>query len=70
MILLELINSSRSTKDNSITYNIFRIQVNESIMCEVYRISFIEYILAEKSLLHDTNFFSLNDYKKEWQNNI
>ena len=34
-------------------------------MCEVYRIAFLEYILAEKSLLHDTKLFSLNDYKKE-----
>ena len=33
-------------------------------MCGVYRIAFIEYILAGKTSLHNTNLFSLNDYKK------
>ena len=43
-------------KDKSITHNIFRIQDDDSIMCEFYRIVFIEYTLAGKSLLDYTNF--------------
>ena len=51
-------------KDKSITHNIFRIQDNESIMCGFYCITFIEYMLAGKTLLEYTNLFSLNDSKK------
>ena len=32
-------------KDKSITYNVFRIQDNDSIMCGFYCITFIEYML-------------------------
>ena len=42
--------------DKSITHNIFRIEGNESIMCE--------YMLAGKTLLDYTNLFSPNYYKK------
>ena len=45
-------------KDKSITHNIFRIQDNESIICEFYCIAFIRYVLAGKKL------FFPNDYKK------
>ena len=41
----------------------FRIQDNESVMCGFYFISFIEYMLAGKTLLDYTNLFSPNDYK-------
>ena len=51
-------------KYKSITLNTFRIQDNESIMCGFYCIAFIEYMLAGKTLLDYTKFFSLNDYKK------
>ena len=51
-------------KIKSITYNIFRIQDNESIMCGFYRIAFIEYMLAGKTLLDYTNLFSPNDYRR------
>ena len=50
--------------DKSITRNIFRIQDNESIMCGFYCITFIEYMLAGKTLLDYTNLFSPNYYKK------
>ena len=50
-------------KDKSITHNIFRIQNNESVMCGLYCIVFIEYMLAGKTLLDYTNLFSPNDYK-------
>ena len=51
-------------RDKSITHNIFRIQDNESIMCQLYCIAFIEYMLAGKTLLNYTNAFSPNDYEK------
>ena len=50
--------------DKLITHNIFRIQDNESILCEFYCIAFIEYTLVEKTLLNHSNLFSPNDYKK------
>ena len=56
-------------KYKSITQNIFRIQDNESAKCGFYCIAFIEYILAEKTLLDYTNLYSSNDYKT-MQNNI
>ena len=37
--------------------NIFRIQDNESITYGFYCIDFIEYMLAGKALLDNTNFF-------------
>ena len=33
-------------------------------MCRFYCIAFIEHILAGKTLLHYTDFFSPDDYKK------
>ena len=42
----------------------FRIQYNKSIKSLFYRIAFIEYTVAGKTLLDYTNLFSLNDYKK------
>ena len=51
-------------KDKPITQKTFRIQDNESIMCGFYCISFIEYMLAGKSLLDYTNLFSPSEYKK------
>ena len=51
-------------KDKSITHNIFRIQDNDSIMCEFICIAFIEYMLAGKTLLNYTSLFSPNNNKK------
>ena len=51
-------------RDKSITHNIFRIEDDDSIICEFYCIAFIEYMLAEKILLDYTNIFSTKDYKK------
>ena len=51
-------------KDKSITHNIFRVQVNESIISGFYCIDFIEYMLSGKTLLDYTNLFSPIDYKK------
>ena len=41
----------------------FRIQDNDSIMCRFYCIAFIEYMLAQKTLLDYTNLLSPNDYE-------
>ena len=51
-------------KDKSTVHKIFRIQDNDSIMCGIYCIAFIENMLAEKTLLNYTNLFYPNDYKK------
>ena len=50
-------------KDKSITHNIFRIQDDNSIMYEFYRIDFIEYMISGNTLLVYTNLFPSNDYK-------
>ena len=42
------------------------MQDNESIMCGFYCIVFIEYMLAEKTLLDYTNLLRPNDYKKNY----
>ena len=60
-IPLEVLNKIR---DKLITHNIFRLQNNDSIMCGLYCITFIEYILAGKTLSDYTNLFSPKDYKK------
>ena len=44
-------------KDKSITHNIIRIQYNDSVMCRFYCITFIEYMLARKTLFNYTNYF-------------
>ena len=51
-------------EDKSITHNIFRIQDNDSVTCGFYCTTFIEYMLAGKTLLDYANSFSPNDYEK------
>ena len=46
-------------KDKSTTHNIFRIQDNESVMCGVNCIAFIEDVLAGKTY---SNLFSPNEF--------
>ena len=45
------------------TYNIFRVECDHSILCEFYCTAFIEHMLAGKTLLDYTNFFSPNGYE-------
>ena len=40
---------------------------DDSIMCELYCIAFIEYMIAGKTLLDYTTLFSLNKYKKNYK---
>ena len=56
----EILNKIR---EKSITYNIFRIQDNESVMCGFCCIAFIECMPVGKTLLDYTILFSPNDYQ-------
>ena len=49
----------------SITTNIFRIQAYDSIMCGYFCISFIDFMLAGKTLTEFTNLFSPNNFKNK-----
>ena len=55
--------SSALQNKNTIT-NIFRIQAYNSIMCGYLCISFIDFMLAGKTLTKYTNLFSPNNFKK------
>ena len=55
---------NRFVIDKPVTHNIFRIHDNESIMCGFYCFTYIEYVLAGKTLLDYTNLFSQIHYKK------
>ena len=50
--------------NKNIKTNIFRIQAYDSIMCESFCISFIDFILAGKTLTDFPNLFSPNNFKK------
>ena len=52
-------------KDKSVTHNELRIQDEDCIMCGFYCIVFIEYMIAERTLIDCTNLFSPNGYKKK-----
>ena len=55
---------SNKIKEKSITQNVCRIQDNKSILCGFYCMTFIEYMLAGRTLLDYTNLFFPNDYKR------
>ena len=42
----------------------FRVQVNDSVMCGYFCIGFIDFMLAGKRLTSHTSLFSLDDFKK------
>ena len=44
--------------------NIFRIQAYDSVMCGYFCIGFIDFMLAEKTLIEFTNLFSPNNFKR------
>ena len=50
--------------NKNIKKNIFRMQVYNSIMCGYFCISFIDFMLARKTLTEYTNLFSSNNFKK------
>ena len=51
-------------KGKSITQKMFRIHVDNTIMCGFCLMAFIEYMSCRKPLLDYSNLFSPNDYKK------
>ena len=56
--------SSSASQNKNITTNIFRRQAYDSIMCGLFCISFIDFMLAGKKLTDCTNLFFLHDFKK------
>ena len=50
--------------NKDIKTSIFRIQDYNSIMCDYFCISFIEFMLKGKTLNDLTNLFSPSDFKK------
>ena len=46
--------------------NIYRTQHNDSIMCGLFYIGFIDVMLKGKSLLHYTNLFFSQWFWKNW----
>ena len=49
--------------NKNIKTNIFRIQKHDSIMCGYFRIGFINFMVAGKTLTDFRNVFSPNDFK-------
>ena len=54
--------------NKNIIANIFRVQVNDSVMCGYFSTGFIDFMLASKKLTDYTSLFSPYDFKKS--NNI
>ena len=50
--------------NKNIKANIFRVQANDSIMCRYFCIGFINFMLADKTLIDFTNLFSPYDFDK------
>ena len=50
--------------NKNIKINIFRIQAYDTIMCGYFCIRFIDFILAQKTLIDFTNIFSPNNVKR------
>ena len=50
--------------NKDIKTNIFRIQAYSSIMCVYFCIGFIDFMLANKTLINFTCLFSPYDFKK------
>ena len=53
--------------NRNIKANVFRVQANNSIMCDYFCIGFIDFILAGKTLIDYTNLFSPQDFDKNDQ---
>ena len=51
-------------RNKNIKANIFRLQVNDSVMCRHFGIGFIDFMLKGKTLTEYTNLFSPYDFEK------
>ena len=56
----------RFINNKNIKTNIFRGQAYDSIMCGYFCIGFIDFTLARKTLTENTNLFSPNNFKKNY----
>ena len=54
----------KTINNKNIIATIFIIQAHDSVMCEYFCISFINYMFMGKSLTDYTNLFSTNNFKK------
>ena len=52
--------------NKNIKTNIFRIQAYDSTICGYFCIGFIDFMLAGKTLTEFANFFSPNNFKKNY----
>ena len=64
MLNIFLIKIKKSNINKNIKANIFRVQSNDSVMCEYFCLGFTDFILACKELTYYTNLLSLHDFKK------
>ena len=54
---------SKFINGSTITTNIFRIQAYDSVICDYFRIGFIDFVLKGKSLIDFNNLFSPKNFK-------
>ena len=69
LIVLEYFNIFQQILKNlsvskNIKTNVFRIKSNDSVMCRYFSITFIDFMLAGKTLKNSTNLFSPNNFSK------
>ena len=53
--------------NRNIKANVFRVQANNSIMCDYFCIGYIDFILTGKTLIDHANLFSPQDFDKNDQ---
>ena len=51
-------------RNKKIKAEVFRVQLNNSVMCGYFCIGFIDFMLADKKLIDYTNMSSPNDFDK------
>ena len=51
-------------RNKNIKANIFRVQVNNLVICGYFCIGFIDFMLAGKKMTDNTSLFSPHDFKK------
>ena len=62
--LLYFVKKMKVFSNRNIKANIYRVQVNNSVMCGYFCIGFIDFIFADKKLIDYTKLFSPYDFNK------